>query len=114
MTIQTVAGRNLAATAYATNIGRWAALTTTIPGATAGTEVTGGSYARLAPSWGTAANGAITADPLDFAVPAGTTVVGFAFYDDPTAGNYLDGAAITSQQFASDGTYTITPTYTES
>lgn len=113
MAIQTVAGRNLAATAYATNIGRWAALTTTVPGANPGTEVTGGTYARLAPAWGTADNGAISADPIAFNVPAGTTVAGFAFYDDPTAGNYLDGCSVTSQEFASDGTYSITPTYTE-
>lgn len=117
MSIQTVAGRNLMATAYSTQVGKYGALSTTAPGATAGTEVSGGSpaYARIAPTWGTAASSAITASsPLAFNVPAGTTVVGYEHYDAATAGNYLDGCSITSQTFGSQGTYSVTPTYTQS
>lgn len=117
MAIQTVAARNLMATAYSTNIGKYGALSTTAPGATAGTEVSGGSpaYARIAATWAAAAASAITVNAaLAFNVPASTTVVGFEFYDAATVGNYLDGCAITSQTFASQGVYSITPTYTQS
>lgn len=116
MAIQTLTGRNIMATQYSTQIGKYGALSTTAPGASAGTEVTGGSpaYARIAPAWGTASASAIAAAPLSFNVPASTTVVGFEFYDASTAGNYLDGCTITSQTFASQGLYSITPTYTQS
>jgi hypothetical protein len=46
-------------------------------------------------------------------VPASTTVVGYEHYDASTAGNYLDGCGVTSQAFASQGVYSITPTFTE-
>lgn len=117
MAIQTVSARNLMATAYSTSIGKFGALSTTAPGATAGTEVSGGSpaYARITPTWGAASGSAITTTAaLVFNVPAATTVVGFEFYDAATVGNYLDGCTITSQTFASQGTYSITPTYTQS
>lgn len=117
MAVQTVTARNSLATAYSTSIGKYGALSTTAPGSSAGTEVSGGSpaYARIAPTWGTAASSAITTTAaLAFNVPASTTVVGFEFYDAATAGNYLDGCSITSQTFASQGTYSVTPTYTQS
>jgi hypothetical protein len=47
-------------------------------------------------------------------VPASTTVVGYEHFSAVTAGTYLDGVSITSQTFASQGTYAITPTYTQS
>ena len=105
--------RNNLATAYGTNATH-GALTTTAPSASAsGTEVSGGSYARIPTSWGAASNGAITSGALNFSVPAGTTVVGFALFNALTAGTYLGGADIPSQNFASAGTYAITPTYTQ-
>lgn len=116
MAIQTATARNLLATAYSVNVGKYGALSTTAPGASAGTEVSGGSpaYARIAPSWAAASASAITTTAaLAFNVPASTTVVGFEFYDAATIGNYLDGCTITSQTFASQGTYSITPTYTQ-
>jgi hypothetical protein len=117
MAIQTATARNLLATAYSTSVGKFGALSTTAPGGSAGTEVSGGSpaYARIAPTWGAASASAITTtSALSFNVPAATTVVGFEFYDAATVGNYLDGCAITSQAFASQGVYAITPTYTQS
>lgn len=117
MAIQTATARTLLATAYSTAVGKFGALTTTAPGGTSGTEVSGGSpaYARIAPTWGTASASAITTTGgMAFNVPASTTVVGFEFFDASTAGNYLDGATVTSQTFASQGVYTITPTYTQS
>lgn len=114
MAIQTVTQRNNLATAYGTNATH-GALYTTAPGATAGTEVTGGSpaYARKVMGWGAVAASAITGAPV-FDVPSGTTVVGFGVHTAITAGTYLDGVAVTSQAFASQGTYTVTATYTQS
>jgi hypothetical protein len=91
------------------------ALTTTAPTSTSGTEVSGGSpaYARKPISWPGATAGVMTATALVFDVPASTTVVGYENFDALTAGNYRDGASITSQTFASQGTYTVTPTYTQ-
>jgi hypothetical protein len=116
MAILTVLGRTTMATQYSTQIGKYGALTTTAPGSSTGTEVTGGApaYARLAPSWSAASASVITTSAaLTFNVPASTTVVGFEFFDALTVGNYLDGAGITSQVFSSQGTYAITPTYTQ-
>lgn len=113
MAIQTATQKNNLATAYGTNATH-AALYTTAPGATAGTEVTGGSpaYARKAITWGSASNGVITAT-VTFDVPSGTTVVGAGVHTALTAGTYLDGASVTSQAFASQGTYQLTLTYTQ-
>lgn len=108
--------RNAVATSAGTNQMKYGALCTTAPTASAfGTEVTGGSpaYARISAAWGAASAGAITATAMGFNVPASTTVVGFGFFDALTVGNYENACDITSQTFASQGTYTITPTYTQ-
>ena len=114
MAIQTTTQKNNLATAYGTNA-TFAALYTTAPGASPGTEVTGGSpaYARKSIAWGAASGGVITAT-VTFDVPAGTTVVGAGVHTAVTAGTYLDGASVTSQNFASQGTYQLTLTYTQS
>lgn len=113
MTIQTATQKNSLATAYGT-AATHAALYTTAPGGSAGTEVTGGSpaYARKAITWGSPTNGVMTAT-VTFDVPTGTTVVGAGVHTAITAGTYLDGAAVTSQAFASQGTYALTLTYTQ-
>ncbi|MFC5268460.1 hypothetical protein ACFPJ1_40680 [Kribbella qitaiheensis] len=116
MTIQTATQKNRLATAYGAAGGgaTHAALYTTAPGGTAGTEPSGGSpaYARKAITWGSPTNGVMTAT-VTFDVPTGTTIVGAGVHDAITAGNYLDGAAVTSQAFASQGTYALTLTYTQ-
>jgi hypothetical protein len=113
MAIQTASMKNSLATAYK-NAALYAALYTTAPGASAGTEVTGGApaYARKSLAWGTASGGVVTAT-VTFDVPTGTTVVGAGVHDAVTAGNYLDGGSVTSQAFASQGTYALTLTFTE-
>ncbi|MFC0623229.1 hypothetical protein [Kribbella deserti] len=113
MTIQTATMKNALATAYGTTATH-VALYTTVPGGSQGTEVTGGSpaYARKAISWGAPSNGVITGVVV-FDVPAGTTVAGAGVHSASSgAGNYLDGAAVTSQAFATQGTYTLTVTST--
>lgn len=114
MAIQTTAQKNTLASAYGT-AATFAALYTTAPGATAGTEVTGGTpaYARKAITWSAPSNGVITAS-VTFDVPAGTTVVGAGLHTALTAGTYLDGGTVTSQTFATQGTYVLTLTETVS
>lgn len=119
MAVNTVAMRNRLATAYGTE-GDYAALfTTTLTGApnyTAGTEVTAGSpaYARKLISWGPATAGVITGTVI-FDVPSGATITSAGVYDAVTAGVFLDGGNLASPQvFSSQGTYTLTLTYTQS
>jgi len=114
MAIQTATQKNTLAAAYGT-AATYGALYTTAPGATAGTEPSGGApaYARKALTWGAPSNGVITATAT-FDVPTGTTIVGSGVHTAATAGTYLDGGAVTSQAFASQGTYTATFTYTQS
>jgi hypothetical protein len=111
--IQTTTQKNNLATAYGTNA-TYGAAYTTAPGGSAGTEPSGGSpaYARKSLSWGAASGGVVTVAPV-FDIPSGTTIVGAGCHTAVTAGTYLDGCSVTSQAFASQGTYTITLTYTQ-
>jgi len=111
MAIQTTGMRNALATAYETEATH-AAIYTTVPGATAGTEP-GAPYARKPLTWGEPANGVVTATAT-FDVPAGATIVGGGIHDAVTAGNYLDGGPVTSQAFATAGQYTLSLTFTQS
>ena len=114
MAIQTVTMRNYLATEYGVRATH-AALYSTIPGGTPGTEISGGTpaYARKPITWSTSAASVVTAT-VTFDVPAGATVAGVGVHSALTAGVYLDGGAVTSQAFATQGTYTLTLTYTQS
>jgi hypothetical protein len=114
MAIQTAAMKNILSDAYK-GAAAYGALYTTAPGATPGTEVTGGApaYARIATAWGASSNGVVTSTGLVFNVPSGVTINGFGFHSAVTAGTYYDGVTVTAQAFASQGTYTVTPTYTQ-
>lgn len=111
MAVQTATMKTALAQAYA-NAALYGALYTTAPGTAAGTEVSGGSYARPSLSWAVS-NGVATATAT-FNVPAGTTVVGAGVHSAATAGTYLDGGSVTSQTFATAGTYQTTFTFTAS
>ena len=115
MAIQTAQGKENLAIAYGTNAA-YGAIYTTAPGGTAGTEPSGGSpaYARKALSWTAGAVDGVATATATFDVPAGTTIVGVGVHTAVTAGTYLDGASVTSQAFATQGTYTVTYTYTQS
>lgn len=110
--IQTVARKNTLATSYATD-STSCALYSTTPTSTAGTELTGGSppYARITPAWGSASGGVVSTSAMTFNVPSGSTVAGFGLYNAGAV--YQDGAGLTSQAFASQGTYALTVTYTQ-
>lgn len=114
MPIQTATMRNALVDAYKAQATH-AALYTSTPGAAAGTEPSGGSpaYARRASSWGATSNSSATATPAAFDVPSGVTIVGAGFHSAISAGNYLDGGTVPSQPFSSQGTYTLTATYTQ-
>lgn len=106
----TTVARNALADAYKAG-GTHAALYSTTAGATAGTELTGGTYARQAITWGTSASGVVTGT-CTFNVPSGATVAGWGVYSG-AAGAYFDGGALTSQPFNSAGTYALTLTFTQ-
>jgi len=115
MAIQTAQGKENLAVAYGTNAA-FGALYTTAPGATAGTEPTGGTpaYARKALTWAPGTVDGIVTATATFDVPSGATIVGVGVHTAATGGTYLDGSAVTSQAFASQGTYAVTFTYTQS
>ena len=111
MAIQTVAMRNALVDAYKGQA-TYAALYSTAPGASAGTELTGGPSAGRPVRWGAPPSPAGRATAIVSDAPSGATVAGFGFHTAATAGTYLDGGSLTSQSFASAGTYTLTPTVT--
>ena len=95
------------------------ALCTTVPtSATAGTEVSGGGYARVAIACNTT-NFTIATDVLTLAVaatfPTATaswgTVVAFQFYDAATGGNPLWYGSLTTSQTINSG---ATPSFAAS
>lgn len=73
-----------------------------------GTEISGGTYARLSVTWTSASNGLIrpTADKT-FNIPSGKTVAGWRGYSASTSGTNYGGGDLPQQAFASDGTYTL-------
>lgn len=104
----------LSAATYTPPATLYIALFTTSPNfetGAGGTEVTGGSYARLsvtnnstnfpAASAGSKSNGAT----FTFTTPTASwgTVVGFGIYDDPTAGNLLMGNTLTTSKTINSG-----------
>lgn len=120
MAISILAQRNAMATAYGVAAPNGSLFTSTGPGTTgaATNEVTGGSpaFARKALTWGGVSASAITGAAVPYDIPSGTTVTTFGVCVSTTltTADVRDSVAITSQAFASQGTYTITPTYTQS
>ena len=90
-------------------------LHTADPGTTGANEVTGGSYARVAVTWGDAASGikANTGD-LEFNVPSGTTVTHVGGWSASSGGTFRGGGEVVDgngdaveQEFTLPGTCTI-------
>jgi len=66
---------------------------------TAGTEVTGGSYARQSATFDSAASGATqNSGNIDFTGMPACTVVGIAIYDASTSGNLLVHGTLTANK----------------
>lgn len=119
MAIATLAQRNALATRYGVEA-PYGALFTADPG-TSGTvtgEVSGGSpaYARKAMNWGGVSASAIVGVSSAFDVPSGTTLTygGVTVSSTATTADLRDKNTVTSQAFASQGTYVMTGTYTQS
>lgn len=114
MAIATASLKNTLATSYS-GAATHAALFTADPGGTGAVtgEVSGGSpaYARKAITWGAPANGVITAT-VTFDVPAGTTITFAGVCGDISGATLRDKGAVTSQNFATQGTYQLTLTAT--
>lgn len=86
------------------------ALFTSAPSASgAGTEVTGGSYVRLATTFAAVSNGATSnAAELDFPNMPATTVRGMALMDASSAGNMLFyGTLATAKTTNAGDTFTV-------
>jgi hypothetical protein len=63
-----------------------------------GTELTGGSYARLPVTWTTATNGVIRPNAdLTFEIPAGANVSGWRGFNALTSGTNYGGEALTRE-----------------
>jgi hypothetical protein len=89
------------------------ALQSTAAAATAGTELTGGTYARIAATWA-AWSASTSSTTQTHNVPSGATVASLAAYNALTAGTFQAAVDVTSQAFASAGTYQSTLTDTQS
>lgn len=87
-------------------------LHTATPGTTGANEVTGGTYARVATTWGAISGASVTGSQVTINVPV-TTITHWGLWDLISAGNYYDGGALpASQTYSSAGTYLLTPTLT--
>lgn len=112
MTIAAAATKTSLAASYAT-LAAFGTVYTTVPGATAGTEPTGGSpaFARKALTWVPGAAGVTTATAT-FDIPAGTTVKGTGTHSALTGGTYADGKTEVDTVFSTQDTLTVTYTMT--
>lgn len=118
MSLSITAQKNALATAYGSAAPN-GALFSSDPGTTGSVvgELTGGNpvYARQSLGWGAPNNGVINGS-ANFNVPSGQTVAYFGPTVSATAGtsDLRDKTAVTSQPFASQGTYAVTATFTVS
>lgn len=106
MALQTATIKNALATAYG-NAATQAALYSTVPAGSAGTEIPG--VTRKSVVWNSPVQGVSTATVV-FDVPAGVTIRGMGVHNP--GGTYLDGGALPEQPLATAATYTVTLTTT--
>jgi hypothetical protein len=107
---------NAAGTEVITTLnGKYISLHSASPGTTGANEISGGSYARVATTWGSESGGVSLGSAVTINVPASTTIAYFGIWTAATAGTYVDGGVLTSSEtYGSAGTYVLTPTYTAS
>jgi hypothetical protein len=76
------------------------------PGTTGASEISGGSYVRLNPSYGSASSDvADLSQSLVFNSASGTTV---SYWGAWAGSTFVGGGSCTSATFSADGTYTLT------
>ncbi|MGI5169880.1 phage tail fiber protein [Spirillospora sp. CA-253888] len=91
-----------------------ASLHTADPTTTGGSEVAGGSYARVAITWAAASGGTKTlTGSVTINVPSGTTITHFGLWSALAAGTFRGGGTLSaSQSYPTGGTYALTITVT--
>jgi len=73
----------------------YVSLHTADPTTTGGSEVTGGTYARVAVTWNSPSSGSVTnSSALSINLPASTTASYFGVWSAATAGTYYIGGAL--------------------
>jgi hypothetical protein len=96
--------------ALATTGWGFVSLHTADPGTSGATEVSGGTYARVAVTWAAASGGSVAnSNALTINLPASTTAGWFGIWSASSAGNYYIGGALSPSVTtgASAGTVTI-------
>lgn len=79
------------------------------PGGTGANEVTGGTYARVATTWGSSSSGDQTGSLVSLNIPGGNTITHWGVWS--AGGTFRGGFEITpSEGFGADGVLNITPT----
>lgn len=108
----TTSGLNALASGV-TAAGTRISLHTADPGSTGASEVTGGTYARVATTWGAPSSGSSAGSEVTLNVPASTTVTHWGLWSAATGGTFLFGGALAAPEaFGSAGTAKVTPTIT--
>jgi hypothetical protein len=73
----------------------YVSLHTADPTTTGGSEVTGGTYARVAVTWNTPSSGSVTnSNALSINLPASTTASYFGVWSASSSGTYYIGGAL--------------------
>lgn len=90
MAIQVLSTKNALATRFG-ELAAYGTVFTTDAGATAGTEPTGGGFARIQLSWSAPSNGVITATAV-FTVSPGTAIVSTGYFSTLTGGTYIESS----------------------
>jgi hypothetical protein len=107
---------NAAGTEVLTTLGgKYISLHSSSPLTTGANEITGGSYVRVATTWGAESGGVSLGTQVTINVPAGTTIAFFGIWTAASGGTYIDGGSLpASETYGGNGTYLLTPTYTAS
>jgi hypothetical protein len=92
----------------------YAGLQTTAKTGSAGTEVTGGTYARKPLTWAAGSVDGIVTATATFDVPASVTVQSSFLTTAVTGGTFLDDVAVVYNSQPSAGTLTVSYSYTQS
>lgn len=86
-------------------------LHTADPGTAGANELTGGSYGRVATTWGAVTDGSVTGSAATINVPAGTTITHWGLWSAGSGGTFYVGGPLSApEDFGSAGTYALTPT----
>lgn len=109
----TSTAKNAAVDGIGTNA-TYISMHTADPGTTGASEVSGGTYARVATSWSASSAGSKAGSATTLNIPASTTITYWGLWTAATAGTFYYGGTITSEAYGGAGTYVLTPTLTAS